>query len=138
MLGFISKIKKGFDKVNDILNVSPEEKRKQEIELRKLDLEDRRIDLERDQGQIEVNKLDAQSSFKFQAYARPFILYVCGFSLAYHFIIFSLLEWIFALVSPGLTPPVLSSIDSLQTILRGLLGLGGMRTAEKLKGRHRH
>ena len=70
----------------------------------------------------------------FKSNWRPFIGWVCGSSLAYHFIVqpfIILLATIF-----GYTVPILPEFDmnSLMIILGSLLGLGSLRTFEKYKG----
>jgi Holin of 3TMs, for gene-transfer release len=84
------------------------------------------------QGQIDINKIEAASTNWFVAGARPFIMWICGFALAYQFIGFSLLQWagnIFHFQSP----PALDT-NGLITILVSLLGLGTLRTKEKIEG----
>lgn len=77
-------------------------------------------------GQIETNKVEASSVNWFVAGARPFIMWVCGFSLAYQFLFYPLLNKVLAI----------SPLDGsqLSSILMGLLGLGAMRTVEKYTG----
>ena len=91
-----------------------------------------------DLAQMEVNKVEAASASMFVAGARPFIMWVCGASLAYAVIGYTFLNWILAVVTTysGHTFPVLPPVDTTVTleILMGMLGLGGMRTYEKLKG----
>ncbi|MCI0556756.1 MAG: holin family protein [Anaerolineae bacterium] len=92
------------------------------------------------QGQIEINKLEAQSSNVFVAGWRPFIGWVCGASFAYAVIGNDLLNWGLQLVSTlGHAVPALPEPDVTLTfeILMALLGLGGLRTFEKMKGVHR-
>ena len=78
--------------------------------------------------QNEVNKIEAQHRSIFVAGWRPFIGWVCGLALLYNFIIRDLVAW----VSPGIMPPALQ-MEHLLTVLMGMLGLGGLRTFEKLK-----
>ncbi len=78
--------------------------------------------------QNEVNKIEAQHRSIFVAGWRPFIGWVCGVALLYNFILRDLIAWL----SPGVMPPALQ-MDHLITILLGMLGLGGLRTYEKLK-----
>ena len=78
--------------------------------------------------QNEVNKIEAQHRSIFVAGWRPFIGWVCGLALLYNFIIRDLVAW----VNPMVMPPALQ-MDQLITILLGMLGLGGLRTYEKLK-----
>ena len=78
--------------------------------------------------QSEINKMEAQHRSIFVAGWRPFIGWICGLALAYNFIIRDLIAW----VSPDIMPPAIQ-MDQLITILLGLLGLGGLRTFEKIK-----
>ena len=66
---------------------------------------------------------------------RPFIGWVCGMALAWHFLILHVVEFI--LLSLGVAPVGLPQFDLAQmdTILFGMLGLGTLRTAEKAAGR---
>ena len=81
--------------------------------------------------QSEINKVEAQHRTIFVAGWRPFIGWVCGFALAYNFVLRDLLIWF---VGPEQVPPALQ-MEHLMTVLVGMLGLGGMRTFEKLKDR---
>ena len=78
--------------------------------------------------QSEINKMEAQHRSVFVAGWRPFIGWICGLALAYNFIIRDVIAWI----SPDAIPPAIQ-MDQLITILLGMLGLGGLRTFEKIK-----
>jgi hypothetical protein len=78
--------------------------------------------------QSEINKMEAQHRSIFVAGWRPFIGWICGAALLYNFIIRDLIAW----VSPDVMPPAIQ-MDQLITILLGMLGLGGLRTFEKIK-----
>lgn len=78
--------------------------------------------------QAEINKMEAQHRTVFVAGWRPFIGWVCGFALAYNFVLRDLLIWY---LGPETAPPALQ-MEHLMTVLLGMLGLGGMRTFEKL------
>jgi hypothetical protein len=78
--------------------------------------------------QSEINKMEAQHRNIFVAGWRPFIGWICGAALLYNFIIRDLIAW----VSPDVMPPAIQ-MDQLITILLGMLGLGGLRTFEKIK-----
>ena len=82
-------------------------------------------------SQIEVNKMEAQSGHWFVASWRPFIGWVCGVALAYNFVLRDLLVW---WVGQDQVPPALQT-EHLMTVLVGMLGLGGMRTYEKLNNK---
>jgi hypothetical protein len=79
--------------------------------------------------QGEINKVEAQHRTIFVAGWRPFIGWVCGVALAYNFVLRDLLIWF---IGPEQVPPALQ-MEHLMTVLIGMLGLGGMRTFEKLK-----
>lgn len=85
-------------------------------------------------GQLEINKVEAASSSIFIAGGRPFIMWVCGISFAYVSLIEPLARFI-ATVMFGYTGqfPVINTDLTLQ-VLFGILGLGAMRTTEKIKG----
>ena len=85
-------------------------------------------------AQVEVNKQEAQHRSIFVSGWRPFTGWVTSFALAYHFILTPFI--LFATAIAGIEIPELPSFDmeTLTTILLGMLGLGGMRSFEKFKG----
>ena len=85
-------------------------------------------------AQIEVNKAEAASGSVFKGGWRPFIGWVCGAAFAYHFVLQPVI--VFVVATAGVTVPPLPEFDmnSLLTVLGGLLGLGSLRTFEKYKG----
>lgn len=85
------------------------------------------------QGQMDINKAEAGSSSVFVAGARPFIMWVCGIGLAMQFLVSPLLQWGAAMFGKTVILPPLD-MGTLLTLLLGMLGLGGMRTFEKLNG----
>lgn len=89
-------------------------------------------------GQIEINKEEAKSSSLFVAGWRPAVGWVCGFALAYQFVLQPLIGYfltIYSTYSHYPIPPI-PTLDtgSLMTVLMAMLGLGGMRTFEKVNG----
>ena len=86
-------------------------------------------------AQVELNKVEAQHRSLWVAGARPFILWVCGAALAYNFIIRDLLAWTIMNSWVEATMPPALQMEQLITVLLGMLGLGGLRTVEKLRGR---
>lgn len=89
--------------------------------------------LERDKAQADVNKVEAGSSDKFTSRWRPFIGWVCGAGLAIQFIVRPLFTWVATLVGHPVEFPSLD-MGTLVTLLVGMLGLGTLRTKEKLEG----
>ncbi len=85
-------------------------------------------------AQVEVNKAEAQHRSIFVAGWRPFVGWVCGLALAYHFVLAPII--LFATAIAGIEIPKLPSFDmeTLTTVLLGMLGLGGLRSFEKYKG----
>lgn len=85
-------------------------------------------------GQVELNKIEAQSGSNFRAGWRPATGWVCVIALFYQFLLRPLLPWIFDV--SGFQAGVLPTLEmgSLMTLLGGMLGLGSMRTFEKVKG----
>ena len=79
--------------------------------------------------QTKINEIEAGHRTVFVAGWRPFIGWVCGVALAYNFIIRDLFIWA---LDPQEVPPA-SQMEHLMTVLLGMLGLGGLRTYEKVK-----
>lgn len=86
------------------------------------------------QGQLGVNKEEAANPSVFVSGWRPFIGWVCGSALAYTYIGYPFLLWAGALWFPGINAPSLGNDGMLYELLLGMLGLGGLRTFEKVKG----
>lgn len=84
--------------------------------------------------QAQINALEAQQG-PFRGGWRPFIGWTCGAALAYHFIARPVVPWLF-LVN-GYTVPALPplNMNELMTITTGMLGLAGLRTFERQKGK---
>ena len=80
--------------------------------------------------QTKINEVEAQHRSMFVAGWRPFIGWICGLAFAYHFVAFPIVRTIY----PDVEFPVLNT-EPLFTVLMGMLGLGGLRTFEKLKGK---
>ena len=82
----------------------------------------------------EINKAEAAHKNMFVAGWRPFVGWTCGIALAWHFVGQPLA--VFVIVYSGVESPPLPTfeMESLLTVLLGMLGLGGLRTFEKTKG----
>jgi len=85
--------------------------------------------------QAEIGKIEAGHRSVFVAGWRPFIGWVCGLALAYNFVVREFLIWALTFQGAAVTPPPALQLEVLTTILYALLGLGGLRTFEKLRGR---
>ena len=85
------------------------------------------------QGQIEVNKIEASSGSVFVAGWRPAVGWVGAVALGYQAILYPFFQFIARVLSYKGDLPVLDYTLTMQ-ILLGMLGLGAMRSYEKVKG----
>lgn len=83
-------------------------------------------------AQNDVNLAEAQSPSLFVAGWRPFVGWTCGFGLTYAL----LFQPLFTYISVVCGGPALPTLDTnvLMSVLLGMLGLGTMRTVEKIQG----
>lgn len=91
-------------------------------------------DLELAKGQLQVNAVEAQSSSVFVSGWRPAVGWCCVLGLFYTFLLRPILIWASGFAVEPITPPPPLDMADLLTLLLGMLGLGGLRTAEKIKG----
>ena len=84
-------------------------------------------------AQLEVNKAEAEHPKVFVAGWRPFIGWAGGFSLAWAGVVHPLLTWVWSFAEMAGTPPDLIESTALSAIVTGMLGVGGMRSFDKLK-----
>ena len=132
LLGIGSLIE-GVGKVADDLFTSDEERLK-------IAFQEKVIDAELTKGQLDINKAEAQHQSVFVAGWRPFIGWVGGIALAYQFILYPLMTWLWALlqakgwVPSTLNPPPVLDAQELWVILTGMLGIAGLRSFDKYKG----
>ena len=91
-------------------------------------------------GQLEINKVEAASTSLFVAGWRPAIGWVGVSALAYQFIAYPLLTWLWVWlqsrgwVAESIRPPPLLDVEALMVLLTGILGIAGTRTFEKVRG----
>ena len=85
------------------------------------------------QGQLDINKVEAANPAVFVSGWRPFIGWVCGAACAWN--------WIgLPIAKMGLTlwghsfDLAAADLTEMMPVLLGMLGLGGLRTIEKIKG----
>ena len=136
----IGSIIEGVGKVADSLVTTDKERLQMALEDRKLDLEEKRIDQATDLAQVDINKIEAASTSVFVSGWRPAVGWVGVAGLAYQFLGYPLMQWVWAfgqgvdLIPKGLAAPPDLQIEQLMTLLAGLLGFGGMRSFEKSKG----
>jgi hypothetical protein len=85
------------------------------------------------QGQLATNQEEAKSTSVFVAGWRPFIGWVCGAACAWNWIGLPAAKFGLALagISVALNP---ADVSEMMPVLMGMLGLGSLRTYEKIKG----
>jgi hypothetical protein len=84
-------------------------------------------------AQIGVNQAEAASDSLFKGGWRPFIGWTCGSALAWNFIVRPGIVCGMAIYGhPVALPP--ADMSELMPTLLGMLGLGTLRTVEKIKG----
>jgi hypothetical protein len=123
--GFDDAIAAGLEIINKFVP-DPQEKIKAEQALRDSLLAS-------DKGQLEVNKAEAASQHLFVAGWRPAIGWCCALALGFQYVVSPLVLWGGDLVGHPLpVPPKLD--DILWELMFAMLGMGGLRTYEKIKG----
>ena len=91
-------------------------------------------------GQIDLNKLDAQSGNLFKGGWRPALGWCCVLGLIYTFLMRPLLPWAVQvgamIVDKVVVLPTMPPLDmqELMALVMALLGFGGFRMYEKIKG----
>jgi len=126
-------IVKGIGQVADDLHTSTEEELQMELEGKKID-----ADLMK--GQMAVNQVEANHKSIFVAGWRPAVGWVCVASLAYQFLLYPFLVWGWLLaqgmgwIPSELDYPPILDIGALLTLLTGMLGMGALRTYDKVQG----
>lgn len=88
-------------------------------------------DLQAQQMQVDVNKVEAASSSAYTSSWRPTIGYVCAAAFAMNFVIGPLASWIGHLFGTAVNFPPMA-MSEIMPVLLGMLGLGGMRSWEKV------
>ena len=105
-----------------------------------LELRGREIDQRTDLAQMEVNRQEAAHHSVFVSGWRPAIGWIGAAALAYQFLLYPLLLWVWTwgqgagYIPAALQPPPVIQADELWVILTGILGIAGMRSFEKQKG----
>ena len=93
-----------------------------------------RLANEQQLAQIAVNKEEAASGSLFKGGWRPFVGWVCGVAFFYHFVLQPVIIFVVAIIGVNVPDLPEFQMNTLLTVLGGLLGIGGLRTYEKQKG----
>ena len=79
--------------------------------------------------QVELNKIEAGHRSLFVAGWRPALGWICAFGLGFTFLINPVIQWATGELGPELPH------DIMLELVIGMLGLAGLRTAEKAMGK---
>ena len=85
-----------------------------------------------DLAQLDINKTEAAHRSVFVSGWRPAIGWMCGGAMGLNFIVFPLASFVLAQTGHLVELPNLD-MTQMMPVLMGMLGLGGLRTVEKLK-----
>lgn len=84
-------------------------------------------------AQAKINEIEAAHTSVFVAGWRPFIGWICGVGILWAFVAQPVVVWYLALSGSTVTVPEINT-DGLYQLVLAMLGMGGLRTFEKLKG----
>lgn len=132
-MDFLSLLNPVMPVINKVIDMIPDPSAKQKAQL-EIDTAIAMADIENTKAQLEINKVEAASSNWFVSGWRPAVGWICASALGYVAILEPFARFI-AQVAFGYVGafPVIDTNLTMQVLL-GLLGLGAMRTAEKIKG----
>ena len=85
-------------------------------------------------AQMAINKEEASSGSLFKGGWRPFVGWICGIAFFYQFVCQPVIIFIVAMSGVDIPDLPKFEMNTLLTVLGGLLGIGGLRTYEKQKG----
>ena len=88
-------------------------------------------------AQIEVNKTEAAHRSLFVSGWRPAVGWTCCLGLASNYLLIPMANFALALANSTIEVPVLD-LSTMMPVLMGMLGLGALRTTEKVKGVNRN
>lgn len=131
--GIVSDFMKSIFGVVDDLHTSEEEKAEMKFRISALA---KSLDL----AQIEVNKEEAKSGLIFVSGWRPFVGWTCGAALAWTFVVSPIFQSIAFYIAQftgrviDLSGLPMFDLSVMMPVLLGMLGLGTMRTYEKVNG----
>ena len=124
-------ISAGLDLATAIVGLFPNKNAQEQAEL-KIEIQNLIDSTQLATAQINVNQAEAENESVFIAGWRPFIGWVCGAAFVWQFIILQIVAFIGANVKGS--PMILPVFDTttMISILGGLLGLGAMRSYDKV------
>lgn len=115
----------------------PQAKANAKLEVLKLEQEGKfkemNADLQIMLAQTKVNEVEAASPDSFRGGWRPAVGWICALGIFYTYLAQPLLAW-YSLMRSIPVPPTLDVFDLL-TLLGCMLGFGGMRSFERIRGK---
>jgi len=84
-------------------------------------------------AQTDINKVEASNASLFVSGWRPAIGWVCALALFYQYLLKPIITWLAGVA--GYNVPLMPGLDdNLWQLMMGMLGMGGLRTFEKVQG----
>lgn len=121
--------------LDKIPNPAEREKARLEIELqlKSQETELLRILTDVDKGQLEINKAEAQHADFYVAGARPTIIWICAAALGWMYLLQPMIQTVLYWFGKV---PAAGQLDTMgiMGLTASLLGFGGLRTFESIKG----
>lgn len=119
--------------ISKVLDLIPDPNAKQRAQL-EMQAELMKYAAEQGGQQADIDKVEAASSSLFVAGWRPAIGWVCAAAFAWNWLLYPVVEWSLTVAGIHNIPlkPVMDG--NLMELTLGMLGLGAMRSFDKLKG----
>ncbi len=122
-------IDKFFAPISNLISKAiPDKTKRMELEAQ---IKTQMIDLQK--AQADINLEQAKHPSIFVSGARPAIMWICAFGLAWSFFLGPIMNWLVWTFAIDIVPPEIET-EGLLTLTLSLLGLSGMRSFEKAKG----
>lgn len=122
-----------FQKIVGAFKVDPTKALEAQTQLEEIKLQLQSKIIDQVNAQIEVNKVEAASPHVFVAGWRPAVGWICAIGLGMQFVVAPFATWGAELLGHTIKFPTLD-MQTLLTLLGGMLGLAGLRTGEKVAG----
>lgn len=132
MVGFLDVIPILGELINRVI---PDPAQKEQFQLQLAQLADKEADRENQEvlAQSQTNTAEAQNSNVFVAGWRPAVGWVCAIGVGYSFVLEPFMEFVAKIAHYTGQFPALD-VGNLMTLMMGMLGMGYLRTKEKLSG----
>jgi hypothetical protein len=85
-------------------------------------------------AQVDLDKIEAASTSLFKSGWRPAVGWTCVAGLCYQFLLCPIVPWCVQLFNATVAPLPPLDMQTLTALLFGMLGLGAMRSVEKVRG----